>query len=122
MLRRLWQWLKRLFRRLFSNQQASPLGKQTQVKPLQPLTDAEYEALFFQLLAGVGEGWTRGQVKAFLDTQHINQADLVVWLRSFGERLLAAPSGNEELAQRMVLLGRLDVGEVGNLAGQKPHG
>ncbi|BAZ30226.1 protein prenyltransferase, alpha subunit [Cylindrospermum sp. NIES-4074] len=45
----------------------------------------------------------------------IKEADLVEWLRGFGERLLASPAGNEELGRRLVLLGELSVGEVGDV-------
>jgi CHAT domain-containing protein/Flp pilus assembly protein TadD len=74
--------------------------------------------LFLELLAGVNEGWSRGRVKGFLDAKNITQAGLVEWLRRFGERLLASSAPNDELAARMVQLGELGVGEVGEVAGE----
>jgi len=48
MLRRIWQWLKKLWRRVFIKR---PTPAPVEVKPARRLTDAEYEALFFRLLA-----------------------------------------------------------------------
>ncbi|OKH30505.1 prenyltransferase [Nostoc calcicola FACHB-389] len=114
MLQRLWRWLKRYFQRLFSNQQTLPLREQRKVEPPQRLTDAEYESLFFELLAEVERGSTKGEVKAFLDGKRINKAHLVEWLRGFGEGLVGSP--NDELARRMVQLGELGIGEVSDVA------
>jgi hypothetical protein len=50
-----------------------------------------------------------------LAANRIKEADLVEWLRGFGERLLASSAGNEELGRRLVLLGELSVGEVGDV-------
>jgi CHAT domain-containing protein/Tfp pilus assembly protein PilF len=92
------------------------LGKHTPVEPRKLPTDAEYESLFLELLAGVNDGWSRRRVRGFLDANKIAQAGLVEWLRGFGERLLVSNALNAELAQRMVQLGELDVGEVGEVA------
>ncbi|ARV58222.1 hypothetical protein BZZ01_05865 [Nostocales cyanobacterium HT-58-2] len=117
MLKRLWQWLKRFFQGLFGSKHPSPQpGEQRKVEPPKQRTDAEYEALFLELLTRVNEGWSRGRVKGFLDANKITEAGLVEWLRRFGERLLASSAPNDELASRMVQLGELDVGEVGDVA------
>ncbi|HEY9799622.1 MAG TPA: tetratricopeptide repeat protein [Leptolyngbyaceae cyanobacterium] len=121
MLKRLWQWLKKLLRRLLGSQQipVSPPVRETRRVEVPQLTDAEYESIFLRLLAGVNdEGWSRGRVKGFLDANCINEAALVRWLRGFGERLLASPTPNDELARRMVQLAVLNVGEVGDVAGE----
>ncbi|MBL1203582.1 MAG: tetratricopeptide repeat protein [Nostoc sp. GBBB01] len=114
MLQRLWRWLERYFQRLFSDRQTLPLREQRQVQPSQRLTDAEYESLFFELLAEVERGSTKGEVKAFLDGKRINKAHLVEWLRGFGEGLVGLP--NDELARRIVQLGELGIGEVSDVA------
>lgn len=102
MLRRLWRWLKRFFQRLFGSKHPSPqAGGHTKVEPLKQPTDAEYEALFLKLLAGVNEGWSRGRVRGFLDANKITQVGLVEWLRRFGETLLVSSAQNTELASRM---------------------
>ncbi|WP_017314340.1 CHAT domain-containing protein [Mastigocladopsis repens] len=117
MLRRLWRWLKRFFQRLFGSKHPSPqAGGHTKVEPLKQPTDAEYEALFLKLLAGVNEGWSRGRVRGFLDANKITQVGLVEWLRRFGETLLVSSAQNTELASRMVQLGEVGIGEVGEVA------
>ncbi|MBC1258227.1 CHAT domain-containing protein [Trichormus variabilis] len=116
MLKQLWQWLKRSFGRLFGRKH-SPVREQNKVEPPQRLTDAEYESLFLQLLAEVNDGLTRGEAKGFLAAKHINEGDLVEWLRGFGERLFASAKPNDELVSRMVRLGELSIGEVSDVAG-----
>lgn len=54
MLRRFWQWLKKFFQRLFGSKHPSPqTGGHRRVELPKQRTDAEYEALFLELLAGV---------------------------------------------------------------------
>ncbi|MDF5720316.1 MAG: hypothetical protein PUP91_07510 [Rhizonema sp. PD37] len=115
MLKRLWQWLKRVLQQWFGNPARESTGGNTVVKS-RVLTDTEYETLFLELLAGVNEGWTKGRVKGFLAAKYIREAELLAWLRRFGERLLASNGSNTELAGRMVQLGNLDIGEVGEVA------
>ncbi|BDI14811.1 hypothetical protein ANSO36C_06130 [Nostoc cf. commune SO-36] len=116
MLKRLWRWLKSSFQRLFGNKQTPPLEKTRKVEPPKQLTDAEYESLFLKLLAEVNDGLSRGGAKGFLAANRINEAHLMEWLRGFGERLLALPTLNDELATRMVRLGELSIGEVSVVA------
>ncbi|MEH2247557.1 hypothetical protein [Nostoc sp.] len=116
MLKRLWRWLKRSFQRLFGKKQTPPLEKQRRVESPKQLTDAEYESLFLQLLAEVNDGLSRGGAKGFLAAKRINEANLVEWLRGFGERLLALATPNDELAKRIVRLGELSIGEVSVVA------
>ncbi|MBD0263843.1 MAG: tetratricopeptide repeat protein, partial [Tolypothrix sp. Co-bin9] len=117
MLKRLWRWLKRSLVRLFNRKSPSPpLEEHTPVEPRKQPTDAEYESLFLELLAGVNEGWSWRRVRGLLDANKIAQAGLVEWLRGFGARLLVSNAPNAELAARMVQLGELDVGDVGEVA------
>ncbi|MBG1268013.1 tetratricopeptide repeat protein [Nostoc sp. WHI] len=116
MLKRLWRWLKRSFQRLFGKKQTPPLEKQRKVELPKQLTDAVCESLFLQLLAEVNDGLSRGGAKGFLAANRINEANLLEWLQGFGERLLALPTPNNELAKRMVQLGELNIGEVSVVA------
>ncbi|MTJ52295.1 tetratricopeptide repeat protein [Anabaena sp. UHCC 0253] len=111
MLRRIWQWLKRFWRRIFVKK---PTSAPVEVKPARRLTDTEYEALFFRLLAEVEQGLTRAGVKGLLATNGVAETELIIWLRGFGERLLVADAPNQELGRRLVLLRDLgmDLGEV----------
>jgi hypothetical protein len=116
MLKRIWQWLKRLFQQI--------LGKRTSPQP-SPLEgreqdllvdDAACENLFMQLLDGVHQGWSRGQVKGFLLSKSLNEGALVAWLQEFGIKLLESPEPDQELLRRMVRLGELDCGEISKVS------
>ena len=111
MLRQIWQWLKKLWRRVFIKK---PTSAPVEVKPARRLNDAEYEALFFRLLAEVEQGLTRGGVKGLLAVKGVTETKLIIWLRGFGERLLVADAPNQELGRRLVQLRDLgmDLGEV----------
>jgi CHAT domain-containing protein/tetratricopeptide (TPR) repeat protein len=102
MLRQIWQWIKK------------PTPVPVEVKPARRLTGAEYEALFFRLLAEIEQGLTRGGVKGLLAVNGVTEVELIIWLRGFGERLLVADAPNQELGRRLVLLRDLemDLGEV----------
>jgi hypothetical protein len=143
MLNKIWQFLKqliqRLIQRLFKTQSSHPSAPQNPVPPT--LTDAEYEAKFMELLEGVHQGWSRGDVAGFLIAKRLKDAELATWLRRFGENLLSnlesaesekteAPTANldenlnanlsvaslQELAQRLLFLSRIRDGELGNIA------
>ncbi len=124
MLRRIWQQLRRTPPKPSPNQEqganlTSPLtnGEQREGK-IHSLRDAGYEQVFLQLLDGVHEGWSRGDIRGFLIAKRINQSDFVAWLQQFGERLRQAAQPNEELAERMVRLSQVGSGELGEVAGE----
>ena len=79
------------------------MGKQKKAAPAQPLTDAEYERLFLQVLQGTASLEQRG-----------NDPQMVAWLERWGEKLLAEPKPNHELANFMLRLGA--VGKVGEVS------
>lgn len=119
MLRRLVQWLKRLFQGLFGGQQTRPrVAVKVEPEPAPPLTDTDLEFLFTELLEGVHQA--RGQAWALKWLHNIENRvpteRWLDWLNRFGERLIAAPTPNNELAGRLVQFGELGVGEVGDLA------
>lgn len=125
MLNKIWQFIKQLIQRLFGTQ---PSPTPAQQKPLPPtLTDAEYEAKFMELLEGVSQGWSRGNIAGYLIAKSIKSAELATWLRRFGVRLLETEGGGDvaavdaveslqELAQRLLLLSRISDGELGDVA------
>ena len=125
MLNKIWQFIKQLIQRLFGTQ---PSPTPAQQKPLPPtLTDAEYEAKFMELLEGVSQGWSRGNIAGYLIAKSIKSAELATWLGRFGVRLLETEGGGDvaavdaieslqELAQRLLLLSRISDGELGNIA------
>ncbi|MBU7581703.1 MAG: hypothetical protein KAF91_02110 [Nostoc sp. TH1S01] len=119
MLKRLIQWLKNLLQSLFGRK-STPKKADVNVpqESAPPLSDTDLEFLFTELLEGVHQA--RGQAWALKWLQNIEHRvsteRWIEWLRRFGERLLAAPTPNNELAARLVQLGDLDVGELGDEA------
>ncbi len=119
MLRRLIQWFKGLFRSLFGGQRTpSNLGDNVPEKPAPPLTDTDLEFLFNELIEGVhqarGQDWAQNWLHNI--ENRVSTERWVEWLQRFGERLLASPKPNNELAARFVQLGNLRVGKVGDVA------
>ncbi len=123
MFQRIWQWLQKLFPSLFGRQrtQKRPLlreGVTNLKKTPPPLTDADLEFLFTELLEGVhqqrGQEWALKWLKKI--EHRVTDEHWVNWLQRFGERLLKVPTPNNELASRMVHLGELGVGPVGDIA------
>jgi hypothetical protein len=127
MLKKIWQSFVRWFRKLFgrgtsrSNLQAS--GYTNELTPntqLPPLDDTDREYLFMQLLEGVAHGWQQPRAIGFFNKirQRVRKSEWLEWLDRFGNNLLNAPVPNYELAGRMVQLGQLDCGEIGDLASE----
>ncbi len=126
MFRRIWQWLKSLWEKflgLFSQPQKNLSENQPLSQSLPPLTDTDYDFLFGQLLEGIAQGWSPERVKNFFnDLGERGKPELwQEWLQRFGERLLASPKPNDELAQRMVSFASLtrslpSLQSLGNLA------
>ncbi|MEH1811048.1 MAG: hypothetical protein V7L09_01050 [Nostoc sp.] len=119
MLKRLFQWLKKLFQSLFGGKQTTSKSRgNVEKEPAPPLSDTDLEFLFNELLQGVhqarGEAWAQ---KWLHNIEHrITTQEWVEWLGRFGDRLLASPTPNNEMAARLVQLGELGVGEIGDVA------
>lgn len=137
MLRRIWQniwatvartllkWFEHLFGWNFwspekvSKVQPPPIkAYKKRVEPLKVLDDADYECLFMQLLEGVAHGWEQTRVLRFLAALESRpiEAEWVAWLGRFGERLLATPMPNHQLAEQMISLGEVGCGNLGEVA------
>ncbi|MEG4252081.1 tetratricopeptide repeat protein [Microcoleus sp. AT3-A2] len=127
MLNKILQFFKRLIQRLFGTpSQPAPPSENTTIRPT--LTDAEYESKFMEILEGVNAGWSRGDVAGFLIAKRLKDGELAAWLRRFQQRLLEgehdeiaatdAVASLQELAQRLVLLGRIGSGEFSEVARQ----
>ncbi|VXD22491.1 Protein prenyltransferase, alpha subunit [Planktothrix serta PCC 8927] len=115
MLQRIIRFFKRLLQRLL-NRQPPPPPPSNPVRPNR--SDTEYEGLFLQLLEIVHQGASRGEVKGWLMGNQLKPGEFVVWLERFGQRIADNPTPQEELAKRMVLLGNLEIGELGIVAGR----
>lgn len=108
--------LNHLFGHLFGKKH-KPTPPQIQ-KPSLPLSDADLESLFTQLLLGVqqsrGKEWAQKWLK---NIEHrVTTERWVEWLQRFGERLLALPVPNNHLAGQLLQLGELGIGEIGDVA------
>ena len=121
MFRWLLQWLNKFLQYPFGSLGISdPRASQGNLVADQPpeLTNADLESLFNELLEGVNQA--RGQQWAFKYLQRMEPRITVDrwidWLLIFGDKLLASPAPNLQLAERMVKLGELSIGEVSNLS------
>jgi hypothetical protein len=118
MLKRLIQWFKRFFQRLFGTQIRSQPTKQVSQAEAPPLSDTDLEFLFTELLEGVhqarGQAWAQKWLNKL--EHRVSQARWLEWLQKFGDKLLASQIPHNELAARLVRLGELGVGPVGELA------
>ena len=125
MFGKIWRFLKQLIQRVFRtfsqdfNPPWPPLGKggkQEETNLASPLTkgglrgvpptltDAEYEAMFLELLEGVNQGWGRVDVAEFLLAKRIKDGDLAAWLQRFGDRLLEGGHGGTAPTDAVVSL------------------
>jgi tetratricopeptide (TPR) repeat protein/CHAT domain-containing protein len=121
MLKWLIRWFNKIFKYPFGEKQTGskqPTGERTVLQPLPELTDADLEFLFTQLLEGVYQA--RGQQWAIKYLQRMeNRISLdrwIDWLLDFGERLLTSSTPNNQVAERMVQLGELGIGTIGELS------
>ncbi|MEA5554220.1 hypothetical protein VB713_25110 [Anabaena cylindrica UHCC 0172] len=119
MLKRLIQWLKKFFQPFFrNNQNFIPVTQDVQKEVAPPLSDTDLEFLFTELLAGVhqarGQAWAQNWLHKI--EHRITTQRWLDWLKQFGEKLLTSRTPNNELAARLVQLGELDIGEIGDLA------
>jgi tetratricopeptide (TPR) repeat protein len=114
MLRQIWQWLKRLFQRLFglgtrpADRYGQDIRPTSQDAPsLKPLDDSDLEFLFRQLLEGISHSWSQERILRWFEALEgrITEAEWVAWLRRFGERVLASSAPNQELGVRLIQLG-----------------
>lgn len=119
MLRQIIQWFKNLFRLWFGVLfPPNHRGDDVPGQPAPPLTDTDLEFLFNQLIEGVHQARGQSWAQKWLDNieHRVSTERWVEWLRRFGQRLLASPTPNNELAARLVQLGELGVGEVGDVS------
>ena len=73
--------------------------------------DADLEYLFHQLLEGIVNGWQEKRVMQFLQKLEpkVSQENWLEWLQRYRRQLLASPSPHHQLAERMKLLGKLQL-------------
>ncbi len=126
MLKKIWQSFMRWVRKTFGRGTGKATvpshfgNERVAATELPPLDDTDREYLFMQLLEGVAHGWQQPRAIGFFNKirQRVRKSEWLEWLDKFGNNLLEAPVPNYELAGRMVQLGQLDCGEIGDLAGE----
>ncbi|MGL5197250.1 MAG: tetratricopeptide repeat protein [Chroococcales cyanobacterium] len=121
MIGRIWQQLVRFFRAVWGGITGS--SHRPELEPIQdihPLSNAELEHYFLQLLDGIYKGWQQVKVRRFFEafSDRVTDERWSDWLRQFGGRLLASPATNHELARRLQRLGELGYGSVSTEARQ----
>jgi len=121
MLKRLVQWLNKFWKRVFGRKRTrsqNRIKRQNVVHQAPELTNADLEVLYNQLLEGVyqvrGQQWAQKYLQRMENRISIDR--WLDWLLNFGEKLLASPAPNNQLATRMVQLGELGVGVIGELS------
>jgi tetratricopeptide (TPR) repeat protein len=121
MLKRLVEWLNKFWKRVFGRKRTrsqNRIKKQNVVHQAPELTNADLEVLYNQLLEGVyqvrGKEWAQKYLQRMENRISVDR--WLDWLLSFGEKLLASPAPNNQLATRMVQLGELGVGVIGDLS------
>ncbi|MBD2184983.1 CHAT domain-containing protein [Aerosakkonema funiforme] len=122
MFKKIGRWLKRLWQQLFLpsriRRDNTPATAKAGKRKAPRRSDAEYESLFLQLLDREGENPSRQNIKSFLFTKLVDEDELAAWLRGFGSKLLESPESHRKLARRMVQLGKVAGGELGDVAGE----
>jgi len=120
MLRQIWQWLVKQFRRFFGRSQKSPIVEAPPPREVKPLSDPEYEHFFMQLLEGVNGDWQDAEVTRFFQvlSDRATKQQWLDWLRRFAQRLESATNANHELGRRLRRLGELGKGEIYQAAQQ----
>ncbi|MEG4088035.1 tetratricopeptide repeat protein [Microcoleus sp. Pol12B4] len=113
MLRQIWQSILNLWRQIQRHfrKPVPPAPKPTPIRSF-----GEYEQKFLQLLEGVEQGWSRGDIKGFLIGCKIKDAEWENGLQEFGERLLVSQETHLELGGRMVRLGEMNCGRISEVA------
>lgn len=110
MLQKILQWLKGL-----TQQQSAPQEPEPSQPEIKPLSDADYEILFLRLLEKVAADWEQARILEYLGERSQDRF-FKSWLRRFGKTVLSSPVPNRQLAERMVKLGDIGCGEIGEIA------
>lgn len=116
MLRRIVQAIVNFFRRIFGGGDGASSAENHQP----PLTDAECEYYFLQLLDGVAQGWERPQVERFFKALSDRASDerWLAWLHRFGQARLSDEPPQVELGRRMVGFSQVSARHSASVAGE----
>ncbi len=115
MLGRFMQWLTERIRGLFMTPKPP---SNLLVRPTPPLSDAECEAFFFQLLDGVATGWGSGDIQRFFAAlaNRADEARWISWLKHLDVRLETGEVLPMPIAQQFVRFGEIASGTIAQRA------
>lgn len=110
MLKKIWQWIKKFFQRLFGGSKNNRTRNEQTPDNAQsppPLTDTDYDFLFNELLEGIARGWTQDRILQFFEGlgERGTPEKWKEWLQRFGDRLMRSRAPNNQLAARMIAFG-----------------
>ncbi|MBP0031119.1 tetratricopeptide repeat protein [Roseofilum sp. Guam] len=106
-LEQLWQW----FKGLWSSSSSSSADTATTWP-----TDTDYEMRFMSFLEGIYQG--KSQVLKDWENlqQEYSEDQWIAWLKRFGQKVTQNSEPNEKLAQRLIRLGEVGCGQLGEVA------
>ncbi|MDY6783427.1 MAG: tetratricopeptide repeat protein, partial [Cyanobacteriota bacterium] len=100
--------MKNIWQSLFKSQPSESAPEPREApKPYKPLSDADYEYLFDQLLEGIAYGWQPGRIQRFFETlgDRSEKEAWLSWLERYELRVMTAPASNAALRERLIKLG-----------------
>jgi hypothetical protein len=108
-----------MFKGLFGKKQSSQnirVDEYTESAP--PLTDSDMEFLFGELLEGVnqsrGQSWAQKWLRNL--EYRITNDEWTAWLNRYGDKVLSSNNPNNDLAAKLIQLGELGIGDIGDAA------
>lgn len=104
MFRQTWQSLKSTFQEGKASQ--PPLAGETGTSTLPPLTDADFEFLWMQLLEGVVHGWESHRIEKFFQQldERADKAKWLDWLGRYRDKVTTTAVPDQVLAKRLLLV------------------
>jgi tetratricopeptide (TPR) repeat protein len=104
MFKQTWQSLKSTFQEGKATQ--PPLAEKTGTSTLPPLTDADFEFLWMQLLEGVVHGWESHRIERFFHQldERADKAKWLDWLGRYRDKVTATKVPDQVLAKRLLLV------------------
>jgi hypothetical protein len=108
-----------MFKGLFGKKQSSQnIGVDEYTESAPPLTDSDMEFLFGELLEGVnqsrGQSWAQKWLKNL--EYRITNDEWTTWLNRYGDKVLSSNNPNNDLAAKLIQLGELGIGDIGDAA------
>ena len=109
MLKQIWQGL------IGEEEHSTSIDKKKEKSvKLPPLSDKEYQKLFFRLLAGISQDWGQTQVLRHLGDR-VNDRFFLAWLREYRRSSQQNIQENKQLGLQLLKLSQSTGGEIGEI-------